>query len=273
MYIPWGERFNGQHVATSTCIGHACDHEWGWLSWMFHRVDHPDSFHCKHLSKNVMVPSIRMLYPIWVIHLQQDHSSATILSWFKNGCSGRTVSNSLTGHHERLVWIQSRICEVGRRKPCRKPGPFSLRVGRGGEALWSLAPDAGAAREREEPMLVLQLTDLISRGYWCSAFCSVAESSHTSWKINENNFFFSVNRFFANNSNERKVEESNVAKYREIMNDRNCEGSCTLFWFPFWGSEIFCLLTFLEQMVQSLPRSWIIMLSWNRKKYPFPFFL
>jgi len=67
--------------------------------------------------------------------------------------------------------------------------PAHFPLGGGGEVLWSLVPDAGAAREREEPMLVLQLTDLISRGYWCSALCSVAESSHTSWKIDENYFF------------------------------------------------------------------------------------
>lgn len=162
VYGPWGERFNCQHMATSTCIRHARHHWWGWLSWMFHRVEnHPDCLHCKHLSKNVMVPSIRVLYSIWVIHLQQGQSSVTILSWFKNGCSGRTVSNSLTGHHERLVWSSLEYVEWGEENQAGKLGHFPSGERK---ASWSLVPDAWAARGRAEPIVVLQLTDLISRG-------------------------------------------------------------------------------------------------------------
>jgi len=34
-----------------------------------------DGLHYQHILQNVMVPSVRMLYPDGIIHLQQDHSS------------------------------------------------------------------------------------------------------------------------------------------------------------------------------------------------------
>jgi len=40
-----------------------------------HVESHLDGLHYQHILQNVMVPSVRMLYPDGVIHLQQDHSS------------------------------------------------------------------------------------------------------------------------------------------------------------------------------------------------------
>ena len=45
-------------------------------SGMLHRIEgHLDGFHYKHISQNVMVPSVRMLYPDSTIQFQQDHYS------------------------------------------------------------------------------------------------------------------------------------------------------------------------------------------------------
>ena len=42
---------------------------------MLHRIDHLDGLQYKHILQNVMVPSVRMLYPDCIIHFQQDHAS------------------------------------------------------------------------------------------------------------------------------------------------------------------------------------------------------
>jgi hypothetical protein len=54
-------------------------HFWGWISHegagMLHRIGHLDGFHYKHILQNVMVSSVRMLYPDGTIQFQQDHYS------------------------------------------------------------------------------------------------------------------------------------------------------------------------------------------------------
>jgi len=42
---------------------------------MLHCIGHTDSLQYKHILQNVMVPSVRMLYPDGIIHFQQDHCS------------------------------------------------------------------------------------------------------------------------------------------------------------------------------------------------------
>jgi hypothetical protein len=54
-------------------------HCWGWISHegvgMRHHIGHLDGLQCKHVLQNVMVPSMRMLYPDGIIHFQLEHSS------------------------------------------------------------------------------------------------------------------------------------------------------------------------------------------------------
>ena len=43
---------------------------------VLHRIEGQlDGLHYQHILQNVTVPSVRMLYPDGIIHLQQDHSS------------------------------------------------------------------------------------------------------------------------------------------------------------------------------------------------------
>jgi hypothetical protein len=53
---------------------------WGWISHegagVIHHIEgHLDGLQYQHILQNVMVPSVRMLYPDVIIHLQLDHSS------------------------------------------------------------------------------------------------------------------------------------------------------------------------------------------------------
>ena len=66
----------------STCkrSGRVFVHCWGWFSHkgagVLHRIEGQlDGLHYQHILQNVMVPSVRMLYPDNIVHLQQDHST------------------------------------------------------------------------------------------------------------------------------------------------------------------------------------------------------
>ena len=64
-------------TCTSSCrVSVFC---WGWISHegaeMLHRIEgHLDSLQYQHILQNVVLPSVRMLYPDGIIHFQQDHS-------------------------------------------------------------------------------------------------------------------------------------------------------------------------------------------------------
>jgi len=80
VYRPQGERYNPQYMSTCKRSGRVSVHCWGWISHegtgVLHRIEgHLDGLQCQHILQNVMVPSVQMLYPEGIIHLQQDHSS------------------------------------------------------------------------------------------------------------------------------------------------------------------------------------------------------
>jgi len=66
-------------MSTCTRSGRVSLPCWGWISHegagMLHRIGHLDSLLYQHVLQNVMLPSVRMLYPDIIIHFQQDHSS------------------------------------------------------------------------------------------------------------------------------------------------------------------------------------------------------
>ena len=75
VHRPQGQRYNPQYRSTWKRSGHVSVHCWGWISHegagVLHCIEgHLDGQHYQH-----MVPSVRMLYPDGIIHLQQDHSS------------------------------------------------------------------------------------------------------------------------------------------------------------------------------------------------------
>lgn len=68
-------------MLTSTFSVHVSAYFWGWISHegtgiLPHTEDHLDGLQYWHISKNVMVPSVRVPCPDGVIQFQQDHSSS-----------------------------------------------------------------------------------------------------------------------------------------------------------------------------------------------------
>ena len=77
VYRPQGERYNPQYMSTCKRSGCVSVHCWGWISHegagvLHHTEGHLDGLQYQHILQNVMVPSVQMLYPDGIIHLQQD---------------------------------------------------------------------------------------------------------------------------------------------------------------------------------------------------------
>jgi len=80
VYRPQGQRYNPQYISTCKRSGRVSVNCWGWISHegagVLHHIEgHLDGLQYQHILHNVIVPSVRMLYPDGMIHLQQDHSS------------------------------------------------------------------------------------------------------------------------------------------------------------------------------------------------------
>ena len=78
VYRPQGERYIPQYTCKRS--GRVSVHCWGRISnkgaGVFHRIEgHQDGLHYLHILQNVTVPSVWVLYPNGIIHLQQDHFS------------------------------------------------------------------------------------------------------------------------------------------------------------------------------------------------------
>ena len=79
-YRPQGQRYNPQYMSTCKHSGRVSVQCWGWISHegagvLYHIEGQLDGLQYQHILQNVMVPSVWMLYPDGIIHLQQDHSS------------------------------------------------------------------------------------------------------------------------------------------------------------------------------------------------------
>ena len=72
VYRPQGERYNQQYTCKHSCS--VSVHFWGWISHEGAGV-FQDGLHYQHILQNVTVPSVWILYPEGIIHLQQDQSS------------------------------------------------------------------------------------------------------------------------------------------------------------------------------------------------------
>jgi len=75
VYRPQGQRYKPQYMSTCKRSGRVSVNCWGWISHegggILHRIEgHRDGLQYQHISQNVMVPSVRILYPEGIIHLQ-----------------------------------------------------------------------------------------------------------------------------------------------------------------------------------------------------------
>jgi hypothetical protein len=108
VYRPQGEGYNSQNMSACKRSGRVSVRCWGWISHegagVLHRIEgHLDGQQYLHILQNVMVPSVKTLYLKGKIILQQDQSSIHDSRVVQEGYRGRPMSNSLTGHHERLI--------------------------------------------------------------------------------------------------------------------------------------------------------------------------
>ena len=94
---------------------------------ILHRIEVDlDGLHYQHILQNVTVPSVRMLYPDGIIHLQQEYSSILDSRVVQERVARRPTSKSLTGYCEGLIWTPSRKIGVRWKGQCRKPSLSSL---------------------------------------------------------------------------------------------------------------------------------------------------
>jgi len=80
VYRPQGQRYNPQYMSTCKCSSRLSVYCWDCISHegagVLRRIEgHLDGLQYQHILQNVTVPSVWMLYPEVIFHLQQDHSS------------------------------------------------------------------------------------------------------------------------------------------------------------------------------------------------------
>ena len=83
VYRPQGQRYNQQYMSACKRSGRVSVNCWGWISHEGAGVLHRIEGHLDGLQ-NVMVPSVRMLYPDGIIHLQDNssiHDSRVVQEW------------------------------------------------------------------------------------------------------------------------------------------------------------------------------------------------
>jgi len=102
VYRPQGERYNPQYRSTCKRSGRVSVHCWGYASHegagVPHRIEgHLDGLQYQHILQNVTVPSVWMLYPDDIIHLQQDHYSMILAVAFGTHHSQRTDIHATGG--------------------------------------------------------------------------------------------------------------------------------------------------------------------------------
>jgi hypothetical protein len=87
---PQGTRYNAEYVKESARSGRVSVAVWGWISsrgiGLLDRIDgHLDGAQYLHVLRDIMVPSVREMYPDGVINFQQDqspvHKSQLLQGW------------------------------------------------------------------------------------------------------------------------------------------------------------------------------------------------
>ena len=90
VYRPRGTRYDPRYVTHKRSSGHVTVCAWGWMSshglGVLHRVENRlTAEQYLHILKNVMLPSVRSIYPDGVIQFQQDrspiHTARLVHNW------------------------------------------------------------------------------------------------------------------------------------------------------------------------------------------------
>jgi hypothetical protein len=90
VYRPQGTHYNAEYMKESARSGHVSVAVWGWISscgiGLLRRIDgRLNRAQCLHILRDIMVPSVREMYPVGVINFQQDqsrvHKSQLLQGW------------------------------------------------------------------------------------------------------------------------------------------------------------------------------------------------
>ena len=111
-----------------------------WLEYLLHHIEgHLASLQCKHVSKNVKVPSVSMLYPDWVIQFQQDRSYMYSCHVVQNGYHFRPMTKKpLIADHTSLQRTPLRICSQVKKTILEN---WSILHSRNNDAVWTFVSD------------------------------------------------------------------------------------------------------------------------------------
>jgi len=118
VYRLQGQRYNSQYMSICKRSSRVSVHCWGCISHegagVPHRIEgHLDGLQYQHNLQNVTVPSVWMLYPDDIIHLQQNHSSI-----HDSSSSLRNTHHSQRTHPcHRWDWNPQSQQATGRRPP------------------------------------------------------------------------------------------------------------------------------------------------------------
>ena len=150
VFRPFGTRHDPDYVAGVYNTGRVSVACWGWMSslglGMLHRIEQgPDGRNLTggqyvHILENIMVPSVRELYPDGIIKFQQDqspvHKSQLVQNWFSSQTEVELIDWPPCGAD--LNPIENVWAEIKRTMSENWPDPPP----RTKEALWDLISDA-----------------------------------------------------------------------------------------------------------------------------------
>ena len=185
LFRPRGTRHNLEYVAETSRSGHVTIACWGWISargiGMLHRIEERgpntralNALQYVHVLENVMVPSVRVLYPEGVIQFQQDnspiHTCQMVQEWFARQDQVDLVD--WPPYAADLNPIENVWWETKRTMSENWPDPPPASK----EALWDLVTDAwdevassehyASSLVRSMPRRLRQVID--NDGYWSS---------------------------------------------------------------------------------------------------------
>lgn len=183
VFRPPGTRHNAEYVAEAWRSGRVSVACWGWMSargiGMLHRIDQGPNGRgltggqYVQILENIMVPSVRVLYPDGIIHFQQDqspvHKSQSVQEWFarQDQVELRLASCGADLNPIENVWAETKRT-MSDNWPSSQPT--------NSDQLWELVSDAWdevASSEGYAARLVRSLPRRLSRvvengGFWSS---------------------------------------------------------------------------------------------------------
>jgi hypothetical protein len=116
-----------------------------WSGWNTYSITHIEghlaSLQCKHVSKNIMVPSVSMLYPNWIIQFQQDRSYIYSAQVVQNGNHFRPMIKKTTDCLQHVPEMNpTQNMQSGKKKKTIQEN-WSILPSRKSDVFWTFVSD------------------------------------------------------------------------------------------------------------------------------------